>query len=60
MKLAMSFLLQVFWNNDASVVKNVVFLGCPSLTALTYNSLTDIQKFIPLRLFIGSGSLDNC
>jgi hypothetical protein len=59
-KLATSFLLQVFWNDDASVVKNAILPGCSSLTALTYNSLADVQKFLPLRPFIGSGSLNNC
>jgi hypothetical protein len=59
MKLATSLLLQVFWNDDASVVENAVFLGCSSLTALSYNSLADVQKFITLRPFIGPGSLNN-
>jgi hypothetical protein len=36
------------------MVKNVVFPGCSSLTALTYSSLADIQKFITLRPFIAS------
>jgi hypothetical protein len=58
-KLAMSFLLQVFWNDDVSVVECAVFLGCSGLTALTYNSLADIQKFIILRPIIGLGSLNN-
>jgi hypothetical protein len=58
--LAMSFLLQVLWNDDACVVKNTVFPGFSTLTALTYNSLADVQKFITLRPFIGSGSLNNC
>jgi hypothetical protein len=41
-KIATSFLLQVFWNEDASVVKNVVFPDCSNLSALTYNSLADV------------------
>jgi hypothetical protein len=34
------------------VVKNTVFPGCSSLLALTYSSLTDVQKFMTPRLFI--------
>jgi hypothetical protein len=41
------------------VVKNIVFSGCSSLTALTYNSLGDIQKFIALIPFIVSVSVNN-
>jgi hypothetical protein len=41
-KLATSFLLKVFWNEDASVVKTVVFPGCSSLSALSYSSLADV------------------
>jgi hypothetical protein len=55
----MSFLLQVFWSDDVSVVECAVFLGCSGLTALTYKSLADIQKLIILRPFIGLGSLNN-
>jgi hypothetical protein len=58
-KLAMSLLLQDFWNDSVSMVEHAVFLGYSSLTALTYNSLADVQKFITLRLFIRSGSLNN-
>jgi hypothetical protein len=58
-KLATSFLLQVFYDDDASVVEQAVFPDCSSLTALTYSSLTDVQKFITLRRFIGPGSLNN-
>jgi hypothetical protein len=54
-KLATSFLLQVFRKDDASMVKNAVFLGCSSLSALTYSSLADVQKFITCRPFIVSG-----
>jgi hypothetical protein len=45
-KLATSSLLQVFWNDDVPVVENTVFPICSSLSALTYNSLADVQKFI--------------
>jgi hypothetical protein len=54
----MSFMLQVFWNNDAPAVKNIVFLGCSSLSALTYSSLADVQKFITLRTFIVAMSVN--
>jgi hypothetical protein len=52
-------LLQVFWNDDVSVVENAIFPGCSSLSALTYSGLTDIQKFITLRPFIISGRVNN-
>jgi hypothetical protein len=52
-------MLQVFWNKEASVVKNVVFTGCSSLSALTYNSLAEVQKFITLTLFVISGRVIN-
>jgi hypothetical protein len=51
-KLATSFLLQVFSNNDVSMVEHAVFPGCSSLTALTYSGLADVQKLITLRPFI--------
>jgi hypothetical protein len=41
------------------MVENAVFLGCSSLLALTYSSLTDVQKFITRRPFIISGSVNN-
>jgi hypothetical protein len=41
------------------VVKNTVFLGCSSLSALTYSSLADVQKFITLIPFVVSGSINN-
>jgi hypothetical protein len=52
-------MLKVFCNKEASVVKNAVFLGCYSLSSLTYNSLADVQKFITLRPFVVSGSVNN-
>jgi hypothetical protein len=55
----MNFMLQVFWNKEASVVKNVVFTGCFSLSALTYNSLAEVQKFITLRPLAVSGSVNS-
>jgi hypothetical protein len=55
----MSFLLQVFFNDNVSVVKHAVFPGCSSLTAITYSSLADVQKFITLIPFIRPGSLNN-
>jgi hypothetical protein len=38
----MSLLMQVFWNEEASMVKNVVFPGCSNLSVLTYSSLADV------------------
>jgi hypothetical protein len=58
-ELDTSFLLQVFWNDDVSVVKDAVFPGCSSLIALTYSSLTDVQKFITLRPIVVSVSVNN-
>jgi hypothetical protein len=58
-KIDTSLLLQVFWNTEASVVKNTVFLGCSSLSALTHSSLAEIQKFITLRPFVASGGVNN-
>jgi hypothetical protein len=52
-------MLQVFWSDEAYVVKKAVFLGCSSLSALTYGGLADVQKFITLRLFIVSVSVNN-
>jgi hypothetical protein len=40
------------------MVKNADFSGCSSLSALTYNSLTDVQKFITYRPFIILGSVN--
>jgi hypothetical protein len=47
----MSLVLQAFWDDNASVVKNTVFPGGSSLLAQTYNSLADVQKFITLKPF---------
>jgi hypothetical protein len=58
-KLATSLLLQVFWNDEASMVENAILPGCSSWTALTYSNLADVQKFITLRPFIGSGGVNN-
>jgi hypothetical protein len=58
-KLATSLLMQAFWNDEVSMVENAVFSGCSSLSALTYSSLTDVQKFITLRKFIVSVSVNN-
>jgi hypothetical protein len=41
------------------MVTNAVFSGCSSLSALTYNILADVQKFITLRPFIVSESVNN-
>jgi hypothetical protein len=41
------------------MVENAVLPGCSSLSALTYSSLADVQKFITLRLFVVSGSVNN-
>jgi hypothetical protein len=43
-KLTTSLELQIFWDDNASVVKNTVFLGGSSLSAQTYRSLADVQK----------------
>jgi hypothetical protein len=58
-KIATSLLLQVFWNKEASMVKNAVFPGCSSLSALTYSSLDEIQKLITLRTFVVSLGINN-
>ncbi len=58
-KLATSLLLQVFWNNEVSVVELAVFPGCSSLTALTYSSLADVQKIITPGPFIITGRVNN-
>jgi hypothetical protein len=42
------------------MVDNAVFPGCSSLSALTYNTLTDVQKFITLRPFIILVSVNTC
>jgi hypothetical protein len=38
--------------------RNAVFPGCSSLSALTYSNLTDVPKFITLRPFIVSVSVN--
>jgi hypothetical protein len=58
-KVNYEFVLQVFWDDDVSVVKNTVFPGGSSLSAQTYNSLADVQKFITLRPFIVLGHVNN-
>jgi hypothetical protein len=58
-KIDTSLMLQVFWNKEACVVKNAVFPGCSSLSALTYSSLAEVQKFITLGPFVISGSVNN-
>jgi hypothetical protein len=58
-KLTTSLVLQVFWDDNASVVKKSVFPGGSSLSAQTYNSLADVQKFITLGTFIISRSASN-
>jgi hypothetical protein len=55
----MSLLLQVFWNDDALVVKNAVVPGGSTLSAQTYNSSSDVQKFITLRPFVILGRVNN-
>jgi hypothetical protein len=58
-KWTMSLVLQVFWDDNASMVKNAVFPGGSSLSAQAYSSLADVQKFITLRMFIVSGHVNN-
>jgi hypothetical protein len=57
-KLAVSFLLEVFWNDDVSMVKDAGFPGCSSMSVLTYSSLADVQKFVTRSPFILSGSIN--
>jgi hypothetical protein len=58
-KIATSLLFQVFWNKKASVDKNAVCPGCFRLSALSYSSLSEVQKFITLRTLAVSGSVNN-
>jgi hypothetical protein len=51
--------VQVFWDDNASVVEKAVFPCGSSLLAQTYNSLTDVQKLITLRPFIISRRANN-
>jgi hypothetical protein len=46
-------------NDTVSMVEHAVLPWCSRLTALTYNSLADVQKFITHRPFIVLGSLNN-
>jgi hypothetical protein len=39
--------------------KNAIFPGGSSLSAQTYSSSSDVQKFITLRPFIVSGRVNN-
>jgi hypothetical protein len=41
------------------MVKNAVCPGCFRLSALTYSSLAEVQKFITLRLLAVSGSVNS-
>jgi hypothetical protein len=41
------------------MIEHAVFSGCSSLSALIDSSWADVQKFITLRLFIGSESVNN-
>jgi hypothetical protein len=58
-KLTMSLVLQVFGDDNASVVKNAVSPGGSILSVQTYSSLADVQKLITLRPFIVSGRVNN-
>jgi hypothetical protein len=58
-KLTTSLVLQVFWDDEASVVKNTVVPGGSSLLAQTYSSSSDVQKFITPKLFIVLGHENN-
>jgi hypothetical protein len=58
-KLNTSLALQVFWDDNASVVKNVVFPGGSSLSAQTYSSLADVQKYITAKPLTVSGCASN-
>jgi hypothetical protein len=58
-KFTMSVILQVFWDDSASVVKNAVFPGGYSRSAQTYNNLSVVQEFITLRPFVISESVND-
>jgi hypothetical protein len=58
-KLTTSLILQVLWDDNASVVKNVVFPGGYILSAQTYSSLSAVQEFITPKQFIVSRHADN-
>jgi hypothetical protein len=55
----MSLVLEVSWDDNASIVKDAVILGGSGLLAQTYNSLADVQKLITLRLFVVSVHVNN-
>jgi hypothetical protein len=58
-KLTTSLILHIVWDDKASVVKKAVFRGGSSLSAQTYSSLANVQKFITLRTVIVSGRVNN-
>jgi hypothetical protein len=58
-KLTTSLILQVFLDDNTSVVKNAIFSGGSSLSAQTYISLANVQKFITLRPSVVSGCVNN-
>jgi hypothetical protein len=59
-KLTTSLVLQVFRDDNASVVKTAVFPGGSSLSAQTYNHFSDVKKFITPKPFIVSRCANNC
>jgi hypothetical protein len=58
-KFTTSLVLQVFWDDNVSVVKNEVFPCSSSLSAQAYSSLADVPKFIALKPFIVSSCVNN-
>jgi hypothetical protein len=59
-KLTRSLVLQVFGDDNASVIKNAVFPGGSSLSAQAYSSSAGVPKFVTLGPFIVSGRVNNC
>jgi hypothetical protein len=59
-KVNYRFGITSFRYDNASVVKKTVFPGGSSLSAQTYSSSTDVQKFITLRPFMIQGHVNNC
>jgi hypothetical protein len=57
-KLTMSLILHVFWDDNA-LVKNAVFPGGYSLSTQTYSSLSAVQEFIIPKPFIISRHANN-